>query len=132
MTIISTCCNALTTLFSGDEGTNQYICSNCGKACDFKAGAPVERVERQTGTLEWEKEFDKLEVVYTIVNTESSVPLMLDDEQSAVIKAFIAKELATARAEGAQEERNKTRRAYCEVCRVFINVDTGERIDHAN
>jgi hypothetical protein len=74
-------------------------------------------------TPEWEKEFDKLEVVYTIVNTESSVPLMLDDEQSAVIKAFIAKERATARAGGAQEEREKLKRITTTLFELYDKVD---------
>ena len=37
----SNCCGAEVKLYSGDEGTNHYICGVCGKAC----GLAGERVE---------------------------------------------------------------------------------------
>lgn len=108
----SKCCQATMTVFTGSEGTNHWICARCGQPCD-----PVERVERQTGQ--------------TMTELNERVVNYFRTYKGMYSQADVEKLLATARAEGAQEERNKTRRAYCEVCRVFINVDTGERIDHA-
>lgn len=37
---ISTCCNASTHVYSGDEGTNHYVCEMCSEPCDYKPDYP--------------------------------------------------------------------------------------------
>lgn len=43
----SNCCNALVKIVGGDEGTNHYECTKCGKACDLEAGSWQKAASKQ-------------------------------------------------------------------------------------
>lgn len=51
----------------------------------------------------------------------------IDEHHILMVNNEYSQELKTAKELGVNEERNRTRRAHCVVCRVMIDVDTGER-----
>lgn len=63
------------------------------------------------------------------LNNESYIVNKTADQVWSWISTnFVPKEeVEIAKLEGQERERNKTRRAFCEVCKVFIDVYTGKR-----
>ncbi len=74
---LSNCCSAPMKLHQGDEGTNCFICSKCGKPCDTEkekckcepegfmgaiatSGCPIHRETKEQPQKEWRKKLNRL------------------------------------------------------------------------
>ena len=117
----SSCCNAPATFYHvANEVPSLWICSNCGKRCIPEVGAPVEREVQPTGKVPKE-----------LIDSSNGhgVRVCYRDSTGNIVNShyITSKDVeeikAAARAEGAQEEREKLKRITTTLFELYDKVD---------